>query len=73
MQVIDNLERNEKLGLIFEFAVGKGRLLICMARLNNILDKPEAYQLYQSIINYMESDAFAPAYSVDSKLIAALL
>ena len=33
VQVIDNIERNHKLGLIFEFQVGKGRLLVCMADL----------------------------------------
>jgi hypothetical protein len=73
VQIIDNLERNNKLGLIFEFAVGKGKLLICMARLNDILDKPEAYHLYKSIINYMKSNEFAPEYSVDSKLLVDLL
>ena len=31
VQVIDNIERNHKLGLIFEFAVGKGKLLVSMA------------------------------------------
>jgi len=29
LQVIDNFERNHKLGLIFEARVGKGRLLVC--------------------------------------------
>jgi len=73
VQIIDNLERNNKLGLIFEFVVGKGKLLVCMARLKNILDKPEAYYLYKSIINYMNSNEFAPAYSADEKLLENLL
>lgn len=60
VQVIDNLERNHKLGLIFEFKVGKGKLLVCMSQLNQLKDKPEALQLYQSIINYMESTNFNP-------------
>jgi len=54
IQVIDNLERNNKPGLIFEFVVGKGKLLICMSRLNDILEKPEAYQLFDSIIKYLQ-------------------
>lgn len=73
VQVIDNLERNHKFGLIFEFAVGQGKLLVCMSRLTEILDKPEAFALYQSILNYMESDAFNPAYTADAKLLSEIL
>lgn len=73
VQVIDNLERNNKYGLIFEFSVGKGKILICMSRLNEILDKPEAYQLYESLINYMKSDSFSPKFIADSKLLNELL
>ncbi len=60
VQVIDNLERNHKLGMIFEFKVGKGKLLVCMSQLRQIMDKPEAGQLYRSIIDYMESGNFNP-------------
>ncbi|HEY4784688.1 MAG TPA: sugar-binding domain-containing protein [Bacteroidales bacterium] len=63
VEVIDNLERNHKLGLIFEFKVGEGKLLVCMSPLNRMMDKPEAVQLYQSMINYMESTDFNPDYS----------
>ena len=66
VQVIDNLERNHKLGLIFEFKVGKGKLLVCMSQLNQIMDKPEAVQLYQSMVNYMNSADFNPDYQVSS-------
>ena len=44
VQVIDNLERNHKLGLIFEFKVGKGKLLVCMSQINRIMNRPEAVQ-----------------------------
>jgi hypothetical protein len=67
VQVIDNLERNHKLGLIFEFKVGKGKLLVCMAQLNQITNNPEAAQLYQSIINYMNSKEFNPAYVISKE------
>ena len=73
VQIIDNLERNSKLGLIFEFAVGNGKLLVCMSRLNEMTDKPEAYHLYKSIINYMHSDDFAPDYAVEHELLNLLL
>lgn len=60
VQVIDNIERNHKLGLIFEFNVEGGRLLVCMADLEAVKDKPEVRQLYTSMLKYIESDAFAP-------------
>ncbi|MBN2425306.1 MAG: hypothetical protein JXB44_09800 [Calditrichaceae bacterium] len=60
VQVIDNLERNHKLGLIFEFRSGRGKLLICMSRLDQMPEKPEAFQLYKSLINYMNSADFNP-------------
>jgi hypothetical protein len=61
VQVIDNIERNHKLGLIFEFRIGKGKLLVCMSRLDQLKDRPEAVQLYRSIIHYMDSVDFDPA------------
>ncbi len=60
VQVIDNIERNHKLGLVFEFAVGEGKLLVCMSDLKAVQDKPEARQFYKSILDYMQSDDFQP-------------
>jgi hypothetical protein len=60
VQVIDNINRNHKLGLILEYKVGKGKLLVCMSKLPAIQDKPEARQLYNSILNYMQSEHFVP-------------
>lgn len=65
VQVIDNIERNHKLGLIFEFGVENGKLLICMANLSAVIDKPEVRQLYKSMISYMQSDDFKPATSLN--------
>ena len=64
VQVIDNVERNHKLGLLFEFKVGKGRLLVCMSDLRAVQEKPEARQFYHSILKYMKSSAFSPSYSI---------
>jgi len=72
VQVIDNLERNHKLGLIFEFKVGEGKLLVCMSQLNEIKDKPEARQLYQSIMNYMMSDEFEPEFEITEEELKLL-
>ena len=60
IQVIDNIERNHKLGLVFEFQVGKGRLLVCMADLERASSYPEGRQFYRSLLEYMTSKDFAP-------------
>ena len=59
-QVVDNIERNHKLGLAFEFAVGKGKLLVCMIDLQAIAGTPEGNQFRTSLLRYMKSDAFHP-------------
>ena len=60
IQIIDNIERNHKLGLVFEFQVGKGRLLVCMADLERASSYPEGRQFYRSLLEYMTSKDFAP-------------
>ena len=61
IQVIDNIERNHKLGLAFEFAVGRGKLLVVMADLDRAADYPEGRQFYASVLSYMNSSDFKPA------------
>ena len=60
VQVIDNVERNHKLGMIQEFNVGPGKLLICMTDLETQQEYPEARQLYHSLLSYMDSSEFSP-------------
>ena len=60
VQVIDNIERNHKLGLIFEFQVGNGKLLVCMADLDHAASYPEGRAFYSSVLEYMTSKDFAP-------------
>lgn len=62
VQVVDNMERNHKLGLVFEFAVGEGKLLVCMSDLRSVQDKPEAKQFYASLLEYASSPDFRPAF-----------
>ncbi|MGC1390303.1 MAG: sugar-binding domain-containing protein [Bacteroidales bacterium] len=72
VQVIDNIERNHKLGLIFEFTVGKGKLLVCMSDLKRIQNKPEGRQLYSSILKYMSSDKFNPSQTLNPEELLSL-
>lgn len=73
VQVIDNLQRNHKLGMIFEFRVGKGKLLVCMSQLTEILENPEAAQLYKSLLGYMNSEKFNPQYHRNTEQIKELI
>ena len=72
IQVVDNIERNHKLGLVFEFAVGKGKLLVCMTDLQAIAGTPEGNQFRTSLLRYMKSDAFHPTEQLAWKELDAL-
>ena len=61
VQVIDNIERNHKLGIFFEFAVGRGKLFVSMCNLQAIASTPEGKQLGRAIRSYIQSDDFAPS------------
>jgi len=58
--------------LIFEFAIGNGKLLVCMADLKSVEDKPEARQLYSSILQYMSSDKFNPVQMLTTEELSEL-
>lgn len=60
VQVIDNIERNHKLGLVMEWKVGAGKLLVCMSDLEKAAKYPEGKAFYQSVIGYMRSVDFNP-------------
>ena len=60
VQVIDNVERNHKLGMLMEYRIGKGKLLLCMTDLKALKQYPEAQALYQSLVSYAKSKAFNP-------------
>lgn len=65
VQMIDNVERNHKLAVIYEAKIGEGRLLVCTSRLSEISDRAEAQALYRSLLSYAASDDFSPAFSTD--------
>jgi hypothetical protein len=73
LQMIDNFDRNHKLGLIAETKAGKGAMLICSIDLPNLKDKPEARQLMHSLLRYVGSPDFAPKHELDAGLLRKLL
>ena len=64
VQVIDNIERNHKLGLVMEWKVGAGKLLVCMSDLEKTAKYPEGKAFYQSVIDYMRSADFNPSAEI---------
>lgn len=72
VQVVDNFERCSKLGLMFEFQVGKGKLFVCSADLKDKNDIV-AQTLLKTILDYMSSSNFAPQNSVSSTSILPIL
>ena len=64
VQVIDNIERNHKLGLVMEWKVGAGKLLVCMSDLEKASEYPEGRAFYESVLDYMQSPEFAPTSEI---------
>lgn len=73
IQVIDNVERNHKLGLVCEFAVGKGKILICMTDLDAVAGTPEGRQFRNAILSYMKSDDFKPDEKIETDQLEGIL
>ena len=72
VQAIDNFERCSKLGLMFEFSVGEGKLFVCSADLSDKEDYV-AQQLLKSIIEYIGSKDFAPTDKIELKSLLSIL
>lgn len=73
VQMIDNFERNHKLGLLFECKVGRGRLLVCTARLSEISDRPEVRQFAQCLLTYVVSPLFSPEVQIPADVLEEIL
>ena len=73
VQTIDNFDRNHKLGMVFETKYGKGSALICAIDLLNLQDKPEARQLYYSLLKYVGSGKFNPERELEKDYLKKIL
>jgi hypothetical protein len=65
VQTIDNMWRSHRLGTLFEFRAGKGKLFVSAIDLLAIQHRPEGKALYASILQYMAGSQFAPATTLD--------
>ncbi len=73
IQVIDNIERNHKLGLLMEWKVGNGKLLVCMSDLEKASQYPEGKAFYQSVLDYMQSPDFSPTDEISVEALRKTL
>ena len=73
VQTIDTWFLSRKAGMLFEANVLKGKLIMTSM---DILSEPQkrvvARQLYKSVLDYMNSDRFKPAYTLDPEVIQSL-
>jgi hypothetical protein len=74
VQVIPNFYHNRKMANLFEARVGAGRVVVCGIDIRSDLpNRPAAAQLRNSILRYMESEAFLPQAALDMEELTAML
>lgn len=73
IQTVDNVERNHKLGILMEFKVGKGKLLIATTDFDAINKYVEGRAYTDAIKKYVASDAFNPQSEITPDALKALL
>ncbi|TLX75975.1 glycoside hydrolase family 2 [Labilibacter sediminis] len=69
-QPVDDFHRNNKMGILFELKVGKGKLLVSGFSLSN--NSPATRQLKYSLLQYMNSDEFQPKTEVSTEWLSDL-
>lgn len=73
IRVIDNFVTNRHLANVVEAKVGKGKLLFSSIDLTTDLEnRPAARQLKHSLLEYMQSPAFAPTKTVELNMLRKL-
>lgn len=55
VQMIDNVERCERLMLLYEAAIGTGKLLVCTVRFDEAPDDPAMNRLKHAVISYLQA------------------
>lgn len=65
VEMVDNFAKNRRLASIFEAKVGSGKLIFsAMDLMSDWENRPEAKQLYYSLLRYMEGDQFNPSVDI---------
>lgn len=73
VEVVDNFANNRRLSNLFEVKVGEGKLIFCsMDLLSDWEQRPEARQLYYSLLEYMKGDSFDPSTTMKLSVLSQL-
>lgn len=73
IQSIDTWFVSRKIGMLFEANVGKGKLMMTTMNITSSLDKRiAARQMRRSLLHYMNSDSFRPAWKIEKEVIQDL-
>lgn len=73
IQTVDNVERNHKLGILMEFKVGKGKLLISTTDFDAITSCVEGRAYVDAVRQYMLSADFHPETAITVDALRSLL
>ena len=73
IQTVDNVERNHKLGILMEFNVGKGKLLLSSTNLDAISQYTEGKAYVNALKEYISSNDFNPQYTITIDQLRQLL
>ena len=74
IQVVDQPLRNNREAVLFEAAVGRGRLLVCTLDVDSHLERRiVARQLRYSLLSYAASERFRPAVEVRPEVLEFVL
>lgn len=69
--VVDNFVHNRRLGYIFEARLGKGSVVVSSIALGK--ESPEMKSLLQGLLDYMNSDTFAPEAEIDAATLHSVI
>lgn len=73
IQTVDNVERNHKLGILMEFRIGKGKVLLSTTNLDAITSYPEGAAYANALLKYAISKDFAPQTTISTNELRTLL
>ncbi|MDR2563653.1 MAG: glycoside hydrolase family 2 [Prevotellaceae bacterium] len=74
VQIIPDWNNNQKIALVIEARIGKGKLLMTSINLRGIMKtSPVARQLYYSLLNYISNDFFNPEIVLSAEMINRII
>lgn len=73
IQTVDNVERNHKLGILMDFQVGKGKVLLSTTDFNAISPYVEGRAYTEAIFHYISSPEFQPETTISIDQLRELL